>query len=90
MSGEGFVVVMGVNSGVGRDEGHHDDVSAAWGLLRMEERLWLVAEEVDLARGEEPEPVRFKEELAAMAVRMVGLNLPDWEGLESIIRIWRS
>lgn len=75
---------MGENSGAGRDEGHHEEVSEAWGLLRMEERLWLVAEEIDRARGEElglgPEPVRFNPEL----------NLPDWEGLGSIFRIWRS
>ena len=46
----------------------------------MEDKLWMLASEFDLAKGEEP--VRASE---GDSIR----DLPDWEGCESMIKRFR-
>lgn len=63
------------------DEAHHQSDFATWGLLRIDDRLWLLEDEDDKeAEAERVLPAKAGDS-------SIGWDLPDWEGCESIFTI---
>lgn len=93
-SDEAMVETRGVNSGgLTVDEEDHQptqDASdlPACGLLRIEDKLWLLASELDLAKEEEVVRARVVCLLTGLEYS-VG-DLPDWEGWDSMVKILES
>lgn len=56
------------------DDDHHQSDLATWGLLRMDDKLWLLEEEERILP-------------ACAGDSSIGGDLPDWEGCESIFKI---
>lgn len=62
------------------EEDHHQSDLPTWGLLRIDDKLWLLASELDFVKEESALPARVGDS------SMCG-DPPDWEGCESIIKI---